>query len=345
MTDPAAEGRRLLVLHPGALGDVVTAFPALEGLRRRYSEIHLLCGGAVGELARHLAVADRAHPMESALFSGLYSGSPAPRLVDLLRGFDAMVALTFSEPPVETMARTANRPVFRVAPRPAPGERIHVADHLLRELLERGLITPGDGAGVRPTDRRSPSADPLRVVLHPGSGSPKKNWPLPRFVSVHRLLEEKGFSPEVILGPAESDLEADLYTRIGPEAEIRRFQDLVALAEYLRTAGGYIGNDAGVTHLAAYLGLPTLAVFGPSDPARWRPAGPTVAVAGPGIPCDPCFEKGAEPDCPGKGTTPPPCLGDTPAGLVAEAFLVLHKNGEPPCFLPKHSAVDQPAGI
>ena len=57
----------------------------------------------------------------------------------------------------------------------------------------------------------------------------------------------------------------------------------------MKTAGGYIGNDSGVSHLAAYLGLPTVAVFGPSDPKMWRPIGPRVEIVrsgfhlGPGI--------------------------------------------------------------
>jgi heptosyltransferase-3 len=95
------------------------------------------------------------------------------------------------------------------------------------------------------------------IILHPFSGSAKKNWPLADFRTLAGLL-------------------ADVEWTCGPEEELagaRRFGDLAELARWLSGARLYIGNDSGITHLAAAVGTPTLALFGPTDPTIWCPAG------------------------------------------------------------------------
>jgi heptosyltransferase III len=110
----------------------------------------------------------------------------------------------------------------------------HAADHLLRTL---GLPRPSLPDAWNPT-----SSD---IVLHAGSGSAKKNWPF--FDELRQRL------------PDASVLRTDL--------------SLVELSRYLRTIRAFIGNDSGITHIAAYLGCPTLAMFGPTDPRVWGPIG------------------------------------------------------------------------
>lgn len=99
-----------------------------------------------------------------------------------------------------------------------------------------------------------------RVILHPFSGSAKKNWPLASFRELARLL-------------------GDVAWTCGPEEELPeavRFADLGQLAAWIAGAPLYIGNDSGITHLAAAVGTPALALFGPTDPAIWCPAGEHV---------------------------------------------------------------------
>ena len=101
-------------------------------------------------------------------------------------------------------------------------------------------------------------------------------------------------SLQFLLGPAEWNL----AQRLGDVGPVTMPENLMALGDILGAAAGFIGNDSGVTHLAAFLGVPTVAVFGPSDPVRWRPIGPTVGVVGgEGPKCAPCFEAEQRPDC------------------------------------------------
>jgi ADP-heptose:LPS heptosyltransferase len=102
------------------------------------------------------------------------------------------------------------------------------------------------------------------VVIHPFSGGRGKNWPLV-------------FYKELALRISSAEIE---WTA-GPEEELpgaTRFEDLAGLARWLSGARLYIGNDSGITHLAAAIGIPTLALFGPTDPARWAPRGQNVTI-------------------------------------------------------------------
>jgi len=95
------------------------------------------------------------------------------------------------------------------------------------------------------------------VILHPFSGSAQKNWPLGHF----RELASQLPNVEWTCGP-EDRLDG-----------ARQFSGLADLARWLSGARLYIGNDSGITHLAAAVDTPTLALFGPTDPAIWCPAG------------------------------------------------------------------------
>jgi len=109
------------------------------------------------------------------------------------------------------------------------------------------------------------------VVIHPGSGSLSKNWPMEQFDAVAQVLEARGRSVTWLCGPAEID------RGIAPRGAVA-VESLVELGGKLAGARVYIGNDSGITHLAAAVGCPTVAVFGPTDPAVWGPRGKHVRV-------------------------------------------------------------------
>jgi len=99
------------------------------------------------------------------------------------------------------------------------------------------------------------------AVIHPFASAPQKRWPLEKFREVARLLK---IPVRWCAGPQE-----DL-----PDAV--RIDDLYDLACWLARARLYIGNDSGITHLAAAVGTPTIVLFGPTDPAIWAPRGSRV---------------------------------------------------------------------
>jgi hypothetical protein len=116
----------------------------------------------------------------------------------------------------------------------------------------------------------SPSAEAYDVIIHPGSGGRIKNWPLANFVEVAEALHAQGRRVVWSLGPAEEGW--DLPGKGLPT------ESLVDRAARLASAKLYIGNDSGITHLAAAVGCPTIAIFGPTNPAVWAPLGDNVSV-------------------------------------------------------------------
>ena len=129
-------------------------------------------------------------------------------------------------------------------------------------------------------------------AIHPGSGSSHKNWPLGRFLDVaQELLAGKKAQPIFILGPVEQEISPGTVKMIETRGfPILRNMTLPVLAGVLSCCAGYLGNDSGVSHLAAALGLPTVVLFGPTDPLFWGPKGENVRILSSSIPCSPCME-------------------------------------------------------
>jgi hypothetical protein len=115
------------------------------------------------------------------------------------------------------------------------------------------------------------------LAVHPGSGSRQKNWPGQRFAELAEALAP-GRPLLVVEGPADTDAVGPLQSCAA--AVFARGLPLRTLGAILAEASLYVGNDSGVSHLAAACGARTLALFGPTDATVWAPAGPRVRVVG-----------------------------------------------------------------
>jgi len=293
-------GKSLLIVHQGALGDFLTTFPAIFKLKKRFCRIDAFCQSDLGRLACALKVIDSYLPLEAAAFASLYSEPVDARAKALLMAYHEIILFSNSGQLEQTIQKTAEKKICRIPPRPDLSQPIHISRHIFRNLENRGLLDASDPnldfilPSAETADMRNNSCDPLKIAVHPGSGSRKKQWPLSNFIEISASLRAEGLKPELILGPAEyymADLLLEHRSHIG---SVRSISDLGELATVLKRAAGFIGNDSGVSHLAALLGLPTVAVFGPSDPKRWHPIGRAVEVVRPELDCSPCFETGIQ---------------------------------------------------
>ncbi|MEW6671424.1 MAG: glycosyltransferase family 9 protein [Thermodesulfobacteriota bacterium] len=319
--------KKLLIIHQGALGDFVMTFPILIGLRRIYSKIDALCQKKLGELARELNLIDGSHALESAAVAPLYSDNPenlAVATASLLRSYERIVLFSFSRKLQGSIERLSGANVLRIPPRPPVEENVHVG-RFLREhfiaagLIERGNPSPSDFVKILQRQRAcGPNAAP--VLIHPGSGSRKKNWPLKNFILIEKMLRKDGLRAEFILGPADIHLKDGLGGPHAPSLNVHIVDDLLRALSLMKSACGFIGNDSGLSQLAAILGLPVAVVFGPSDPVRWKPLGPAVAVVRPATDCRPCHETG-EPAC-----ASPDCFKGISPRMVYAAFSCLNKG-------------------
>ncbi len=255
---------RTLVVHTGGIGDFLLTCPAIARLAND-GPVTLL--GRPDRLALGVAggIAEAAHDLDSVEFSSVFA-QPSSRLRNFLAGFErAFVWMRDDDGAIERAFRESGVPEVRCFPGLPPGtwDR-HASDYYAACVGESAA--PAFRLALAPG---SPARD---IVIHPGSGGRRKNWPAGEFEALARLLSTRGRQILWSAGPAEEGLSLPETGDRLPE------MPLVALGHVLANTALYVGNDSGITHLAASVGCPTLALFGPTDPRIWAPRGPQVRV-------------------------------------------------------------------
>jgi len=252
---------RTLAIRPGAIGDLILSLPALESLKCGYLEIWTR-----GETVPLVRFADRIRSIASTGIDLLGIAEPPPGLVGELRRFDRIVSwyganrLDFVE-----FTRSLGLPFEFLRALPPEGCDRHAADFYLDQVA--AFCDPGRprGDGIPRIACNVPRGN--FAVIHPFSGSAHKNWPLSKFRELAGGIG-RVMPVEWCAGPDDPPLDGAV-----------RMDDLYELACWLARARLYVGNDSGITHLAAAAGAPVLALFGGTDPEIWAPRGPNVRVA------------------------------------------------------------------
>lgn len=155
---------------------------------------------------------------------------------------------------------------------PAPESDVHAASFLLGTLAALGIERALDATSLQIDSR--PMGE---ILVHPGSGSTRKNWPPQLFARVLERLHEAGAPLSLVVGEADAVAAGAVEMALGqplPRVE----GSLMDLASRLAAARAYLGNDSGVSHLAGLCGAPSFVLFGPTDPRVWAPLGPRVST-------------------------------------------------------------------
>lgn len=268
MSRVAARGA--LAVHPGALGDVLLAIPALRALRARAGGVTLAAQRRLGELLVALGEADAACELESLRLHALFAGSGPAALPET----DRVVCWLGARDADFVRRLRAQAPGAVVAPSVASGL---VWEHLLRTCGGEGVrrqaarVDPALVAAGRAALAEAGWDGRRRVlVVQPGAGGPAKRWPAEAFAAA---LARAAARPDVALvlhqGPADAEAVEALGARL-PAALPLRDPSLPALAGVLHDAALYVGNDSGVSHLAATVGAPAVVLFDAANLA-WRP--------------------------------------------------------------------------
>jgi len=298
--EPRSES--FLFLRPGALGDLILTIPALQSIRQHApsARVHLLGPPFAEGLLGRTGLVDQFHDADPPGFHTFFSTAlpPDPRLAEFFAQFDHVLCY-WADPDgtLESQLRKCcTGKLHAQPPLPADGSTRHVSEHLAEPLMREGfpfqvelpLLSAGADeleAGACELEELGHARGHAFAVVHPGSGSARKNWPVTHYAAlVERMAGERPRAIVLLEGPADRGPAAALRSTLGTG----RFPWLVrrplpALAGVLARAAAYVGNDSGVSHLAAALGCPSVAIFGPTDPKHWRPLGPRVEVLGPGV--------------------------------------------------------------
>jgi ADP-heptose:LPS heptosyltransferase len=248
---------RRLVIRPGAIGDFLVSLPALECLRTDYLEVWVAAANV--PLVRF---ASRVRSISSTGLDLLGISDPPTALLEQLSGFDSVVSwYGANRPDFRDLVGHLGLPFQFFPALPPESTDLHASDFYLAQVRQL-CPCPSDGVPriACPAVRREFAA------IHPFSGSERKNWPLESFRRVARELQ-RTMPVRWCAGPHDPPLEDAVH-----------FDDLYELACWLAGARLYLGNDSGITHLAAAVGVPVLAMFGPTDPKIWAPRGANVRV-------------------------------------------------------------------
>jgi hypothetical protein len=243
---------RRLIIRPGAIGDCILSIPAMEHLVGDYTEVWV-----PSPLIPLIQFADAARSIASTGLDllGIPDRETPEQLHAKLQSFDSIVSWYGSNRSEFRNAMLSINPNCEFHSALPRDFSVHATDFFATQA--------GVPLGLIPRIRVEKTEPRNTVAIHPFSGSKKKNWPLHRYCE---LAAQLGCEVDWLAGP-EEEL---------PEA--RRFENLAELAAFIAGAHLYIGNDSGITHLAAAVGIKTLAIFGPKSPKIWEPRGENVYV-------------------------------------------------------------------
>jgi ADP-heptose:LPS heptosyltransferase len=298
---PSSLPSKILMIHAGGIGDLLLSLPAMRAFRTTFSDSSLELLGFPERLSliAHDLRAVSLHSIDQAGLAHFYleGGTFSPRFVEFFSSFsDALLigrsrAATFAE----NLRHAGLKRVIFLPSFPEEGQKLHVSDALLQTLRSFGIEGKGSFSPLRLSGKALSFADELLnktswkkgeriLAIHAGSGSPLKNWNPQKFARVADWASERAFI-FLISGPAGDGREDILRAIQKARPFVLDHLPLPYLAAVLGKCTAFLGNDSGITHLAAIMGIPTVALFGPTDPAVWEPQGPGVQIIIPKTPC------------------------------------------------------------
>lgn len=304
--------RELLIVRLGSMGDIIHTLPAVFALRSAFPQskigwiveerwAELLCAASEprsGPRSTRRPLVDRLHVVDTKAWrkrpfatqtwervAAAISDMRAPRY-DVAIDFQGAVRSAF-------LARCSGTPViygFRqprenVASMLYTREVIAEGRHIVQQNMSLAQAVIGNSVALPkiefPWDSMAQNEcetwlqkEAVRdfVLLNPGAGWGGKRWPTERYGQLARCLAKIGFDVVINVGPGEQDL----TERVEAASEGLSKPVTCSIAELIaltRRAALFIGGDTGPLHLAAALGIPTIAIFGPTNPARNGPFG------------------------------------------------------------------------
>jgi heptosyltransferase-3 len=286
-------GGRILVIRGGAIGDFVLTLPALALLRNHLpdAEVEILGYPHIAVLAEGRHYASRVRNIEYGALAGFFArnGTLDVGLCAYFRGFSQVISYLYDPDGIfETNLRSSGVEHYLAAY--AKPRCRHAALEWAAPLEKLALYLEDPAACLHPSAedlaeaRRWLGSLPgggKRLALHPGSGSPSKNWAREGWSRVGRRFWEESPGGEIVLVGGEADegvlsfLEAEWE---GMRFQVARQLKLPLLAAVLAECGRYVGHDSGVSHIAAAVGARCVLLFGPTDPLLWAPLNRGVTV-------------------------------------------------------------------
>ena len=269
---------RIILIHQGALGDFLMTWPGIASLRKHLPETPIYWAGTTSYLpwlkALNIPAVPRDHLREiRALYAQPETLSPWLKKSTVF--WYVLGKKHFQSKHENIFFFKGIRHGCMLSPR-----------KLYKDAMEKlGIPFAPDWLRSFQTGLpHRPDQGQTRVLIFPGSGNPAKNWPMVQFFKLALRLKARGISPCIVLGPVEQEQEIDPPRDLA----VKRPRSLEELTVLLQRASCVVGNDSGPMHLAGYMGVPGLALFGPTSPMQWGPLGMEILTRS--LPCSPCTQ-------------------------------------------------------
>ncbi len=280
---------RILFIRGGAVGDFILTMPSLRLVRETLpnNEIEILGYPGIASLAVAAGLADRVRPLEDPRLATFFvpGAQLDPDWCAYFAGFDVVVSCLYDPDGhfagnlraagVGTLVACPYRPDERPPHVPAAVQFAKPLESLGLFLEDASLAIPYPGTA---------EAEPWpTIALHPGSGSPKKNWGHEHWVEVLAALHRERPERRFLITSGEAETETIPAFLDLMEAARLPYRHLAApslpeLGALYRRIDGFLGHDSGLSHLAASAGARGLLLFGPTEPGIWAPVSPRTKV-------------------------------------------------------------------
>ncbi len=270
--------KNALVVKPGSIGDTVAAFPVFYSLKENSYNVYFIGSEKmIGYLERIKFIEKGIGFGDSRLleFFTYQRKFTVPEMPD----FD--IVISYIEPDTIFGQNILNTYKDNAVFHPVPEEPAsHITEFLLEPLHKSGIKVMFD------IERKVNKHGNDILFIHPGSGSKKKNLPPEGFLEIFTELNQT-CECRIIIGECEKS-DMDYWVKNAGAENIIEPETIDELAKKLENGSWFIGNDSGVSHLAAFLGLDTFIIFGPTDPQIWAPKGKKVKIIQTTAECAPC---------------------------------------------------------
>jgi ADP-heptose:LPS heptosyltransferase len=296
----------ILIIHQGAIGDFILSLPAISSIRHNYPDASIEIWGYphILKLVEERFYADMIYSVDQKGMAQFYSESAVldAKLIERFRQFDFIIIFgqEGSKILLHNLEKIKVKEVYFINTFPQDSKYVHVIDYQMYQLSHLGYETPDKVPKLFPGEEdRKRAADffqrkqlddkSLIVAVHIGSGSRMKAWPPGCFAQLcEKLIKRDNARIILPIGPADKEITQEYFKLIDAE-NIFPINNLPLndLAAILRKCNVYIGNDSGIAHLAAAVGMPVVALFGPTDPKVWGPRG-NVSIVYKATECSPC---------------------------------------------------------
>jgi len=304
------EGKRGVIVNPGALGDCILILPLAEYMIKTLglSSVDIIgktdyvdfCPGRT--CIRNVRAIDSIQFHRFFVDEKDFSFEEKDPLVSAFAGYEWIVSFLgeaetdFEKNLIFTIYSTQSAEIS-ILPIFAPnGSGCHIADFYIKKFIRENEFEPTEykfntaGTLINPVNTDVQwgrqllasvgiNPDAKTVIIQPGSGGKHKCWHLDNYCKIAADLSDNGYQPLFLLGPAEQERFTDSQKQKLNNAGKMIFSlNIKQVMQLLSASAGYIGNDSGVTHLAGATGTKTIAIFGPTAPNVYKPIGPKVVA-------------------------------------------------------------------